>query len=63
MLKLTQNKVSQHLADIFNLSFKTGDFLDSLKIANISLKIAPYLLSNLDKILEKLMHSMTYGIS
>ena len=43
MLKLTQNEVSQHLADIFNLSFKTGVFLDSLKIANISLKIAPYL--------------------
>ena len=31
-LKLTQNEISQHLADTFNLSFKTGVFIDSLKI-------------------------------
>ena len=33
--KLTQIEISQHLADIFNLSFKTGVFPDSLKIAKV----------------------------
>ena len=32
MLTLTQNKISQHLADTFNLPFKTAIFPDSLKI-------------------------------
>ena len=66
--KLTQIEISQYLADIFNLSFKTGFFPDSLKIAKAipihkkDLKvIVDYyhpisFLSNLDKNLEKLMH-------
>ena len=33
--KLTQIEISQHLADIFNLSFKIGFFPDSLKIAKV----------------------------
>ena len=33
ILKLIENHLSQHLVDILNLSFKTGIFLDSLKIA------------------------------
>ena len=35
ILKLTQNEISQHLAHIFNLSFMTGVFPDSLKIAKV----------------------------
>ena len=69
ILKLTQNEISQHLAHIFNLSFMTGVFPDSLKIAKVipihkkdsKLVVSNYrpisILSNLDKILEKLMHS------
>ena len=68
-LKLTQNEISQHLAHIFSLSFKTGVFPDSLKIAKVipihkkdsKLIVSNYrpisILSNLNKILEKLMHS------
>ena len=64
-----QNEISQHLADIFNLSFKTGAFPDSLKFVkvipihkkNSKLIVSNYrsisILSNLDKILEKLTHS------
>ena len=69
ILKPTQNEIAQHLADIFNSSFKTGVFPGSLKID----KVIPIqkkdsklvvsntrpisILSNSDKILEKLMHS------
>ena len=68
ILKLTQNEVSQYVAHIFNLSFKTGVFPDSLKIAEVipfhkkdsklivSICWPMSILSNLDKILEKLMH-------
>ena len=35
ILKLTQNEISQHLSPIFNLSFKTWVFPDSLKIAKV----------------------------
>ena len=35
ILKLTQNEISQHLAYIFNLSFKKGVFLDFLKISKV----------------------------
>ena len=35
ILRLTQNEKSQHLVDIFNLSFKTGFFPDYLKIAKM----------------------------
>ena len=64
-----QNEISQHLAGIFNLSFKTGAFPDSLKFVkvipihkkNSKLIVSNYrsisILSNLDKILEKLTHS------
>ena len=69
ILKLTQNEISQHLVHIVNLTFKTGVFPDSLKIAKVipihkkdsKLVVSNYrpisILSNLDKILEKLMHS------
>ena len=69
ILKLIQNKISQHLAHIFNLSFKIGVFPDSFKIAKVipihknNSKLIDFnyrsipILSNLDKILEKLMHS------
>ena len=67
-LKLTQNEITQHLVDIFNLTFKTGIFRSSLKIAQMipirkkdaKLIVSNYeptsILSNLDKILEKLIH-------
>ena len=35
ILKLTQNEISPHLSPIFNLSFKTRVFPDSLKIAKV----------------------------
>ena len=68
-LKILKLEISQHLAHIFNLSFMTGVFPDSLKIAKVipihkkdsKLIVSNYrsisILSNLDKILEKLMHS------
>ena len=69
ILKLTQNEISQHLANIFKLSFKTEVFPDSLKIAKVipvhkkdsKLIVSNYrpisTLSNLHKIVEKLIHS------
>ena len=69
ILKLLKNDISQHLSDIFNLSFSSGVFPDILKTAKIipihkkdsKLECTNYrpisLLSNLDKILEKLMHT------
>ena len=35
IFNLTQNEISQNLADIFNLSFKTIVFLDYFKIAKM----------------------------
>ena len=67
---MLKNDISEQLADLFDLSFTTGTFPTLLKTA----KILPihkkdsksnltnyrliFLLSNLNKILEKLMHSM-----
>ena len=62
--------ISRILADIFNLSFETGSFIDSLKLVKVipvyKNKGSPLdtnnyrpisLLSNIDKILEKLVYS------
>ena len=72
VLKLIKNNISDQLADLFNLSFTTGSFPTLLKTANVipihkkesKLDYTNYrpisLLSNLDKILEKLMHNRLY---
>ena len=69
ILKLAKDKISENLSSIFNLSFSTGSFPDVLKVAKIipihkkdsKLDCTNYrpisLLSNLDKIIEKLMHT------
>ena len=63
------NDISEHLSVIFNTSFATGVFAVKLKVAevipihkkNSKLECSNYrpisLLSNIDKILEKLMHN------
>ena len=72
ILKLLINDISTHLADIFNLSFSSGVFPSILKIA----KVIPVhkkeskqfcsnyrpisLLSNIDKIIEKIMYNRIY---
>ena len=68
-LHLLQDQILNHLATICNLSFSTGVFPAILKTAkvipirrkNSKLEVSNYrpisLLSNIDKILEKLMHS------
>ena len=73
MLKLAKEQIAEHLCFIYNLSFTTGIFPDSLKIAKVTpvykkgskLECANYrpitLLSNLDKIIEKLMHKRLMG--
>ena len=72
VLKLIKNSISDQLANLFNLSFTTGSFPTLLKTANVipihkkesKLDYTNYrpisLLSNLDKILEKLMHNRLY---
>ena len=69
VLHLLQDQISNHLATICNLSFSTGVFPAILKTAkvitihkwNSKLEVSNYrpisLLSNIDKIFEKLMHS------
>ena len=73
MLFLLTNGISKQLADLLNLSFLTGVFLSVLKTA----KVVPvfkkdskldynnycpiYLLSNIEKILEKLMYKRLYN--
>ena len=69
ILKLLINDISTQLSDIFNVSFSTGVFPSILKIAKVvpihkkkSKLVYPNyrpiaLLSNLKKILEKLMYS------
>ena len=73
ILKLLKNDISTHLADIFNLSFSSGVFPSILKIA----KVIPVhkkeskqfcsnyrpisLLSNIDKIIEKIMYNRIYN--
>ena len=69
VLHLLQDQISNHLATICNLSFSTGVFPAIPKTAkvipihkkNSKLEVSNYrpisLLSNIDKIFEKLMHS------
>ena len=69
ILHLIQDKISKHLATICNLSFSTGIFPTILKTAKVipihkkdsRLEVSNYrpisLLSNIDKIFEKLMRS------
>ena len=68
ILKLLKNDISQQLSDVFNLSFLTGQFPSVLKIAKVipihkkqsKVDYANYrpisLLSNIKKIIEKLMY-------
>ena len=69
---MLKNFISDQLADLFNLSFTTGSFPTLLKTAKVipihkkelKLDYTNYrpisVLSNLDKILEKLMHNRPY---
>ena len=69
VLNVLKNDISEQLADLFNLSFTTGTFPTLLKTAEViairkkdsKSNFTNYhpisLLSNLDKILEKLIHS------
>ena len=73
ILKLAKEQILQHLCFIYNLSFTTGTFPGSLKIAKVTtvykkgskLECASYrpitLLLNLDKIIEKRMHKRLMG--
>ena len=68
LLKLLKKDISTHLVDIFNLSFSSGIYPTPLKPATVipihkkdsKLECSNYrpipLLSNIDKILEELMH-------
>ena len=68
ILKLLKNDISQQLSDIFNMSYLTGQFPSVLKIAKVipihkkqsKVDYANYrpisLLSNIEKIIEKLMY-------
>ena len=68
ILKLLKKDISTQLVDIFNISFSSGIYSNPLKTANVipihkkdsQLEGSNYrpiaLLSNVDKILEKLMH-------
>ena len=72
ILTLFKNNISTQLSDIFNVSFSTGVFPSILKIAKVvpihkkqsKLVYSNYhpisLLSNLEKILEKLMYSRIF---
>ena len=72
ILKLLKNDISTQISDIFNISFSTGVFPTILKIAKVvpihkkqsKLAYSNYcpilLLSNLEKILEKLMYSRIF---
>ena len=72
ILFLLKNEISKQLADLFNLSFMTGVFPSVLKIEKVvpvfkkdsKLDYSNYcpisLLSNIEKILEKLMYSRLY---
>ena len=68
ILKLLKNDIFQQLSDIFNMSFSTGQFPSVLKIAKVipihkkqsKVNYTNYrpisLLSNIEKIIEKLMY-------
>ena len=72
ILKLLKEDISGHLIEIFNLSFSTGPHPDIFKISKTipifkkgsRLLVSNYrpisLLSNLNKILEKLMFTIIY---
>ena len=72
ILKLLNNEISCQLVDIFNMSFTSGVFPSALKIAKVvsvhkkdsKLDFSNYrpisLLSDLDKILEKLMYTRIF---
>ena len=72
ILFLLKNEISKQLADLFNLSFKTGVFPSVLKTAKVipifkkdsKLDYSNYrpisLLSNIEKILEKPMYRRLY---
>ena len=72
ILFLLKNEISKQLADLFNLSFMTGIFPSVLKTANVVPVLKKdskldysnyrpiYLLSNIEKILEKLMYKRLY---
>ena len=74
ILLLLKNEISKQLADLFNLSFMTGIFPSVLKIAKVvpvfkkdsKLDYSNYrpitLLSNIEKILEKLMYKRLYTL-
>ena len=69
ILGLLTDDISEHLSTIFNTSFATGIFAEKLKVAKVipihkkdsKLEYSNYRplspLSNIDKILEKLMHN------
>ena len=71
-LFLLKNEISKQLSDLFNLSFMTGVFPSVLKIAKVvpvfkedsKLDYSNYgiisLLSNIEKILEKLTYKRLY---
>ena len=73
ILHLLKNDISHIFADLFNKLFSTGVFPSALKIAKIlpihkkgsKLECNNYrpisILSNLDKMLEKLMHKRIYS--
>ena len=72
IFKLLNNEISCQLVDIFNMSFTSGVFPSALKIAKVvsvhkkdsKLDFSNYrpisLLSDLDKILEKLMYTRIF---
>ena len=72
ILKLLKNDISSQLSEIFNISFSSGVFPSILKIAKVipihkkdsKLDFSNYrpisLLSNIEKILERLMYNRMY---
>ena len=68
-LKIAKEYIAVRLCFIYNLSFITGIFPNSSKIAKVTtvykkgskLECANYMLSNLDKIIEKLLHKRLMG--
>ena len=74
ILQLIKLTISENLSDIINISFNTGIYVENLKISKVipvykgkgnNLECSNYrpisLLSNIDKIIEKLMHKRLYS--